>query len=323
MAIEWFTGFEGNSLREFDGGVSGAAVVSASGRNLSGSYCLELEGSSDYAKKRVTGRQGYYVGFRLNYDSTSRPGFVGFYSGSNLLGFCDLNANNLCVYRGTTLIASLPFGIDNAGSYLFEFYFYLNDVAGRFVVKVNGITLIDFTGDTNPGSFAEINVICFGMSNTSTYGPGYIDDIVIRTDDFPGDVRVGKAVLNASGHYTELTPSTGTNLDCINDVDDADYNYTNTVDRADSFTISAATEDIQSIQAVKVSGSARKVGGATPQNVKLLVRHSNTDDLSSDLALPTDFGVGYEKSNIWETVNGGALSEAVLNACEFGYKMVA
>lgn len=325
MAITWFWGGENNSFREFDA-QSGAAMAAAR-TGMSGSYCLDLIANGDYAAKTVANAVEYYVGFR--YEITSILAFppvpVTFYDGA--VRHCGLvldSSGHIRVFRNTaaTILATGTAVINVGTTYLIEVYAKIDDSAGRVVVKVNGVSDIDFTGDTRNAAAAQINSIRFGY-NGDYYSNAYFDDIVIRTDSYTGDVRVGGKNVTANGTTNQWDASAGDNYACVADVDDADYVSTNTNDEIELYALANVTESIATVQALKISTSARIQGASTPQNLKLALRSNGTNYFSTDKALPAAYGV--DIFNIWETDpdDSQAWTEAKINALEVGFQAAA
>jgi hypothetical protein len=321
MSIEWFCGFENNSLREFDNYSNSSIAASKTG--MSGQYCLSLATTNGSAVKNVSARADYYVGLRY-YVSTSNtfPACIFVWrNGSTVLGYLRKNTSHYIEYYNGGVIATSINSVSTDTVYLIETYINISD-SGSCVVKVNGSTEINYSGDTKPGAATTIDNFYFGTMGTSGYAYGLIDDIVIRTDSFTGDVRVGGKTVNGNSGSPQWTASTGDNWDCLNDIDDADYVYTNTNDNLDLYTLNNVTEAIAVVQALKVSASARKQGVSTPQNLKIACQSGSY--LSGSKALSTSFGVNL--SNIWEgdpADSDAAWTETKLNDLVVGIKAVA
>jgi hypothetical protein len=324
MSIEWFCGFENNSLRELDSFTSNAAIAAAR-TGMSGSYCLDLRvANTTVVIKTVTARADYYIGMRFSPQTGGHQTVVawrnsgtilGFIKRNNTTGYFDLHTSTgASVASGTTLT-----NLDT--TYLIEIYINIAD-SGSCVLKVNGVTDINYSGDTKPGSQTTIDNFLFGyVGSAYGYAYCYVDDIVIRTDAYTGDVRVGGKTVDGNSGSPQWTASTGDNWDCLNDVDDANYVYTNTNDNLDLYTVADVTEAIDTVQAVKVSVSARKQGAATPANLKLACQSGSY--LSANKALPTSMGNIF---NIWEgdpADSNAAWTETKLNDLVVGIKAVA
>lgn len=122
-----------------------------------------------------------------------------------------LNANGAVeVARSGTLIASSTPGIISVNTWhYYEVYFKPADSNGRAVVYVDGVQVIDFTGDTT----AEKQYInawqISGVETNSTRPPTAFDDIVVNdpngttNNTFPGMVRLLPLRPAADGTYNQ------------------------------------------------------------------------------------------------------------------------
>lgn len=148
-------------------------------------------------------------------DAGSNASFVNIRAESSILTF----------YVGTTLVGT---GITVAENvwYLFEVYLKVADSGGRFVVKVDGVTLLDYTGDTKPSTYTTVGIL--GLGNSC-----YVDDIALNdttgaTDNsWCGDGHVIALFPNGDGDVTQLTTSSGTShYQMVDEVpSDADVTY--------------------------------------------------------------------------------------------------
>lgn len=131
------------------------------------------------------------------------------------------------VWRGaenTTLLFSAS-GISMNTWYLYELYYVIHDTSGVATLRLNGVQVGTFSGDTRASGSADVDTVQW-YSNASYM---YLDDIVIRDDTWPGVGGVHVQVPNAAGDLSAWTPSAGNDYDCVNDVpaDFTDYLKTN------------------------------------------------------------------------------------------------
>jgi hypothetical protein len=235
-----------------------------------------------------------------------------------------LGAITVLAYRGTTQITSSAGGVLSPNTvYLIEVYFKLGDTDGRWVVKADGVTILDFTGDTNPGLDADFDTIYFGGKTISTFYYGYIDDVRIDNANWIGDTVVLGIAPTGAGATTQWDPSAGANFACVDEVppSDADYVSTNVNDEIDTYALGdlPVSPPIQSVKCVQVNARARKEGASTPQKIALVVRAGGTDYPSGDKVLTTSFK-GH--ANLWEQNpnTAAAWTESGVNGIEAGVK---
>jgi hypothetical protein len=208
-------------------------------------------------------------------------------------------------------------------TYHIQVYAYIHDSSGRFVVKVDGITDIDFTGDTKYQSTDQVNQVGFGSSPSAQVGSfqGYIDNFVLDSSDYPGLSYVAKVAPTGAGASAQWTPSAGSNWDCVEEVPASDANYVSctAVDQVDTYACGDLPAEADLVKAVQVCARSRKEGSPTPQQINVAVRTGGANYFSADAPLSYSYW-HYEK--LWEnnpgTSNPWSVSE--VNAIEIGIK---
>ncbi|HTK39491.1 MAG TPA: hypothetical protein VL362_01360 [Patescibacteria group bacterium] len=170
----------------------------------------------------------------------------------------------LCVKRGdgTTLATSTNGTFPTSTWNYIEMSATIDDTAGTVVVRVNGATVINFTGDTrNGGATTTIDSICLGDvgGNVGPRVTTYFDDLYVLDDTgaapyntFLGDVRVRTLTPNAAGSSTQFTPSTGANYTTVDEIpySASDYVSSPNVGDRDTYSVSdlSGTASIYGIQ---------------------------------------------------------------------------
>lgn len=241
----------------------------------------------------------------------------------------NLNADgNLAVTRATTVLETGATPLQaNVWAHI-EMRFYIANTGGRVTLKLNGSQIIDFTGDTrNAGTSGTVST--FYLQNLSNTSQVWYDDLYIYTitdydnDPWIGDARIFTLFPNATGTYSQWTPSTGTvnyqNVDEAISDGDSSYNYSSSTGTIDSFNFSDISGS-GTVIAVNHYMMSRKDDAGT--------RTLNYVTQRGTLSLGTQFNIndGYAISNrIMETdpIISGSWTIPNVNASEFGYKMVA
>lgn len=182
--------------------------------------------------------------------------------------------NTLALYRGVptgsnsnpggTLLAQTPAGTLDGYWHSIEMSATVNATAGRVVVNVDGVKVIDFTGNTrNGGTVLAIDTVKFQVA-TYVNGPQPIvlDDLYIcdgtgaTNNTFLGDIRVQTMLPNAAGSSTQLTPTgSANNWQNAGEVpyNNATYNTSAVVGDRDTYGLSdlvPGTDKVYAIQAV-------------------------------------------------------------------------
>ena len=163
-----------------------------------------------------TSRTELFFGFAMYLSTAGTSDFLYAYTDSPgvYTNFLSLQINvsgAVEVTRSNTIIATSAVGVITTGQwYYFEVWFKPLNSNGRAVVKVDGSTVIDFTGDTtNEEEF--INAFRFvGVTANQRVATLY-DDIVVNTADgavnntYPGMVRLLPIRPESSGTNTAWT----------------------------------------------------------------------------------------------------------------------
>lgn len=123
-----------------------------------------------------------------------------------------------------------------------QFHIKVADSGGVIQMKLDGNLVIDYTGDTKPGTGTVISRIrMYSTSNTQTTFTCYYDDLIIGTGDWTGDYRFEALNPVADTAQKDFTPSAGTdNYACVDEVPvaTADYVYTSTNGAKDLYELS-------------------------------------------------------------------------------------
>ena len=130
------------------------------------------------------------------------------------------NGGAVKAYRTTTLLASTaalaftPFTWN-----VMEVMFTPADSGGRFVIKINGVTIIDYTGDTRYlGTAGRTSLVRLGMMTSMGVAEMYMDDIVISDNAWPGTGGLWVLPVTANGDLQEWTASAGAQYECVDDL---------------------------------------------------------------------------------------------------------
>jgi hypothetical protein len=230
-----------------------------------------------------------FVGFALN-TAAGSPGhtFLTLWGDSAASIHLRLEAASDVAFRivrsDGTVLATSANGAHAAGIWEYvEVMATIADSGGRVTVRVNGATVIDFTGDTrNGGTNASIDTIGFGDYGTNV-GPvtaSYFDDVYVCNDTgttnntFLGDVRVQTLPVTGAGTDTQLTPTgVANNWDNINEMpaSASDYNSSSTVGQRDTYVMQDLLATTGSVFGVQTNLTVGKSDAGTA-NMKPVLR---------------------------------------------------
>jgi hypothetical protein len=299
---------------------------------MDGNYCLNCTPSTAYVQRSLAAAGERYFALRWR---TTQPsialGILSVYKGSTpLINVSSGPGGIFQIVSGAGLLASTSGGLWSSNTtYKVEIYIKIDDTAGRVVMKLNGVTVLDFTGDTKPGTDTTFDSFLLGKSvpgfPIANSGYSYFDNVVVDDTEWPGDTKIAGVFPTGAGNSAQWTPSAGANWDCVEEVppSDADYITTNTVGQKDTYAASDLPADASAVKCVQFAARAQKEGAATPQNLAFVIRTGGADYEGSVVALPT--GLSEHVRDIW--VNNPATSQAFtpseVNGMEIGIKAIA
>lgn len=327
MARIFLDGFEGGDLSQF-GANSGAAIVSTSGLNMDGNYCLDLV-TEAYAYLLLPTPEDDEIYMSFLYRPLSAKGstwgsaIMSLYSGATLVAriLKPAGFGNISAYAGETLLSTTARAFTGGTTFLVEWYYKIADSGGRCVVKVDGIIWMDFTGDTNVAAPTTFNSLQVGTDSLSDADAHY-DNIILDDANWIGKRNIASNIANGAGATTQLTPSTGANYSCVDEVPPSatDYVSGNTNDLVDTYSVAAIPGTVAYITAFQVQANVVKTGTPTPQNVQLALRSGGTNYFSTSKAVPTTAAI---VAGIWELDPATSAAFVVGATREIGVKLVA
>ncbi len=158
-----------------------------------------------------------------------------------------IRTNGIVLSRGgvgSTTLGTYTFSCpSNAWQYI-ELGATINDTTGTAIVRLNGVEVINYTGDTkNGGSATTIDSIGLGMNGTpgSKFDDFYLCDSSGASpyNTFLGDVRVQTLVPNGAGSSTQFTPSSGANYTTVDELpySSSDYVSSTTTGNRDTYAL--------------------------------------------------------------------------------------
>lgn len=252
-------------------------------------------GSSDSIKRQITASATVYFGFwfRLDTASTTTAQIIQVFGDTGATAHTGLLINSstklISLFRGTTAtILATGTTVLNVGAWYFiEWQVTVADSGGLGVVKINGATDINFSGDTkNAGTSTNIDAVSL-FSTASSQPAIRLDDLYVLNglDDgvgpanntFLGQRRVQTLNPNAAGNDTGLTPTgSANNYANVSDQNAATYNASSVSGTRDTYALPdvvAGTGAIDGIQTVIQAVNSDAGAGS----IKPVVRSGGTN----------------------------------------------
>lgn len=311
MALLYMDGFDvqDNALRWVQGGIAGDFTYGAATRFGTGkalTISTVNAAWTSYILRGFTPSSSIYVGAAVQVGLESGNGsdptanLFGVYTdggGSGHVYLRRLSTNALVAYRGDpnsgalgspsgTQIATSAVGALDGNWHYIEVYAVIHDSTGRLTVKVDGVTVIDFTGDTrNGGTSTNIDAVRFRSGRyVSTACVINIDDLYVcdatgaTNNTFLGDVRVQTMLPNAAGSSTQLTPTgSANNWANVSEVpfNNATYNASSTVGHLDLYGLPDLVAGTTSVMGVQTVAHMQKSDAGTA-NAKVALKSGGT-----------------------------------------------
>jgi len=291
MGLLYIDGFDvqDNAIRWIQTGATGDFTYGTPTRFSAGKALLMSSVSSNTTMnilRGVTPSAAVYAGaaLQVGVESDSNNGnptanLFAMYTDGGVTGHIyirRLSTNAINVYRGDgisgnlgspsgTVIATTAAGVLDGNWRYVEVYALIHATTGRVTVRVDGVTVLDFTGNTrNGGTSTNIDAIRFrsGMYFASNNCKISLDDLYVcdatgtTNNTFLGDVRVQSLLPMGAGSSTQLTPTgSANNWQNVNEVpfNNATYNASSTVGQRDTYALSdlvANTTTIYGTQSV-------------------------------------------------------------------------
>lgn len=310
MALLYMDGFDlqDSAVRWVQSGAANEFTYGATTRFGTGK-ALTISTTNAAASSHVTrgfsGSSAIYIGAAIQVGAEGAgndpsANLFGIYTDAGISGHVYLrrmSSNAIAVYRGNPAAGDVnnPSGVQIATSvagaldgswHYIEVYAVIHDSTGRLTVRVDGTTVIDFTGDTrNGGTSTNIDAVRF---RTGRYTGGScaisIDDLYVcdatgtTNNTFLGDVRVQTMLPNAAGSSTQFTPTgSANNWANVSEVpfNNATYNAASTVGQLDLYGLSDLTGGTTSVMGVQTVAHMQKSDAGTA-NARVALKSGGT-----------------------------------------------
>lgn len=180
-------------------------------------------------------------------------------------------------YVNGALIGSGSISLSADAYFHVQWYVTIAD-AGTFQVKINGQLSIDYSGDTKPQAGTTGATYFYTTGGDSANRGHNIDDLVMGSDGYLGDLRCVDIRPTADTAQDDWTPSAGDNFSTVDETgpSDADYNETNVNGNADELDLGAF--DGATYIPKAVTAWARAVNlAATGNSLKVGIDSGGTD----------------------------------------------
>lgn len=332
MTLLHFDGFDlGDWAARYS--TSGSSFSVNTSTRLGSGRCVQTSGSSTLTVP-IAAASDVYVGFAFSRASgtASTSSFLALFGDAGATMHMNLawsNPSTLTARRGSTVVASASVP-EPAGAWVYiEMWATVADAGGRCVVKIDGATVIDFTGDTkNGGTATTIDRVTIGNQPGGTAFNAFYDDFYICDSSgsaphntFLGPVRVFTLAPSGAGTDTAMTPSAGSNFQCVDEQPYSATDYvTGSTGQRDTYTMGDLPASPGTIFAAQTVAIAKKTD-AGALSLKTAVRSGGTLYTGTATALGTADGT-VRTVRTTDPATGAAWTTAGVNAAEAGAEVV-
>lgn len=316
FASKWATAGSNNAVTSNTRFGTGSAYYSTanSANNLSRNFTASATTIIGSAFKMLTAPSGYPEKFlSLRGDAGVTEHLYLSYTSSTGIG----------LYRSTTLLGSATIA-PLSWQYL-EISATIADAGGTVTVKINGTTVISFTGDTkNAGTNTTLDRLVIGCFNSLTHTSAF-DDLYIcngtgsTNNTFLGDVRVQTLSPTGAGSSTQFAPTGGANYANVAETPDstATYNSSTTVGERDTYVMSDLAAGTTAVLGVQDNLAAWK-SDAGAGSVKAALKVGSTVYYDTTIGLGTNVGSWYGAVREVNPATSTAWIPSDVNDIEFG-----
>jgi hypothetical protein len=358
MTLRWAEGFEDmTSINDFSqyfdnfsfsrSGGQNALISTTLGRG--GGHCIYWPGSvygAEYFNKNwpsgVQNGWAHYVGFAImpNYinNDTATIALIHGSAGSGDLMRVNLNMDYTLTWKGTIDNGTDAATIGTYGQCREDTWHYIemgciiDSTNGYFWGRLDDTEVMSWgPGDTWSSSYYPNRFADYARFYVGSYCFWRLDDLYMAdnqgsyNNSFLGSVRVDSIRPNGAGNYTQLTPSAGSNYQCVDDphYDDTDYVEADTDGEKDTYAFPNVPTDLDdsNIKGVLVGGQSQR----TEENPNVKIRHMLRTGSSDYYGSAGDtLGDTYDFNyHVFERdpSDSGAWTKAKINACEFGMEL--
>lgn len=335
--VYWSGAEQGNLSEITSSGTTGSASVGAVTtikRSGAYSYRISYSAGNGYIRIDYTAAGEYY--FRIAYyteATNNNQDAIQFRKGTTTLASMRVDHvnNKYQLVIGSSVVATGTMLYTPSTWFLFEFRLKIDNSAGVFTLKVDGVVDADFTGDTQPGADTTIDNLYLTVSHSLNGCDSYFDDIAINdTNGSVDNSWCGDGYIlfeqkpTAAGDVTQLTPSAGDNWAAVDEIPhDSDITYveSGTADQYDLYNVANTTiPDGSTISRVRVQAIAKDTV-ADGGKIKLGVKTNGNEYWSDDIALTTNYTAENGTEYTTNPNTSAAWTKEELNNLQVGAKV--
>lgn len=336
MARLFTEGFEGNDLlmaKSSSGTVSNAAVSRGGGTRSAqlGTTISTNPGSYILLSFPIAADMYIKCAFNTTYGTKAilQPRFDGtgpMTISRSSAGYLTINVGGVLKATGTTFVELSTW-------HIIECRFLIHPTSGIVDVRLNGLSEVYWTGNTQPGAVTVINELYLTQeANTQVT---YYDDICINDtsgaydNSWIGDTKIVALLPNANGDSSQWVNQGGNSTNNYLSVDeatsDSDTTYVQAVTSGymDLYNYASMTAWSLGLAVRRVYPEAvAKLTSADGSSISLGIKSNGTEGWGSAIPLTATYKRIKGSEYLFDVSGGAAWTEARINAIQAGVKVV-
>lgn len=323
MTLVFATGFESGSNYELNGGISTGYAYVDSGYKRTGSYGFKAS-QSGYGALRFTPLTDLYLQVCIR-PLVADTGTYFELTDERLVPLITVRktSTHLLEIRLGSATGTI-LGVSNAAVAfntwnIIQIHLRYGEY-GLVEAKLENDLFCNYGGDTRiSGASGAAGVKLFSISGGTC---DCYDDIIVNdttgdvNNSWPNGASVHRLVPNGSGQYTQWTPSSGQNWDCLDETPMSSSDYVYSLNPGDKDAYEFTNTSLTGVGGVILRYFGYQIGNPPVKKVKPLIRLDGTDYIGEALTLPfTSFPIWkcYDKAP-----DGSAWDQTKVNALQAG-----
>lgn len=313
------------------------ALCSTTGNvNLAGPMLQFQHGNIPYGAAWIIGVARLQTA--LNLSGVSSRTLVNFQSGTNTVCSVRLTTTGLIEVFTNVIVATSTVAVQAETWNYYEVEYMPHNTAGYIKVRLNGVEVLSFSGDTYSGSSSTaVNTVTLPYrdkhASNESFGGIYLQDLYVcdKTGPAPfnaplGDVAVDRLTPLADGQVSGWQGYDGDNVDNFRNVigspdpNLAVYNEASVANTLDLYQFSSLPAGSPNILAVSAQVAGTKDGSGTA-SVRTVANNGSSEDRGPAVGLGS--GITFSSPHIMpKALDGGDWTVPKLAATEFGVEVV-
>jgi hypothetical protein len=319
----WGSGYEMGAVPISETDYSRVYINSTAAYVKTGTYSLRVRsegaGNAGLARYATGGATEIYVSTWVNAPGTIYTALQAILGDGKIIEVrYNVSTHTWDVYVDGVEVDTGSIAIANEQWHHLQVYFFSDD-SGSIQTKIDGVSDVNYSGDTKPGTSTSINYIRQYQGDTTLWYSSYWDNFAFGTGDWGGDVRFDVVYPDADDSV-EWTPSAGDNYSTVDEIppSDADYVSAGSPALTDVYTLSDWSGSSKAPKYVIPWARAKK-DVASSRALELLVSSGGSESSGGSFSITTDYDYYYEIFDE-DPSTESSWADTTIDACKVGIR---